>query len=149
MVLAFCESIFGVVLRLMNELSPSVPHCRDVTEQPISDVKANAKNRVLRFFTRGLFVGGCVFDPSMPDRHRFYFFFCSSRLQSLHPLRYANRVRRRAARVLVFAQFSLNCSPAAPCRAFWSLRSLVAGVAVANLPVFFAHWGPVRQYSIK
>jgi len=30
---AFCESTFGVVLRVTKEESPSVPHCRLVTEQ--------------------------------------------------------------------------------------------------------------------
>ncbi len=73
-----------MVLRFINELSPSVPHCRDVTEQPIIDVKANAKNIVRLFltysrtfvcFTRSLFVGGCVFDPNIADCYVFYFFF--------------------------------------------------------------------------
>ncbi len=125
-----------MVLRFINELSPSVPHCRDVTEQPIIDVKANAKNTILPaeaicrpflhfpsrqlvffpFFTRGLFVGGCVVDPNIADCYVFLFFLLLG----------AECTAPRCAK-------SLSTRPLA----FFSLRSVVgpAGLfAVASLP---------------
>ncbi len=102
--LAFCDRTFGVVLRLMNELSPSVPHCRDVTEQPIRLAKAmetsvnlmgTARPRapsILEPELRGP-IGGplssgslflcmgafpcdrCVFDPSIANSYVFCLFF--------------------------------------------------------------------------
>ncbi len=56
--------VCGVVLRFTYELSPSVPHCRDVTEQPIIANERTPISINLILITRGLFVGGCVFDPS-------------------------------------------------------------------------------------
>ncbi len=54
-----------MVLRLMKELSPSVPHCRDVTEQPITPAKA-IKTSVILIFCMGAFpCGRCVFDPNI------------------------------------------------------------------------------------
>lgn len=53
----------GVELRFTKELSPSVPHWREVTEQPIVRLERITSVRILVFVTRGLFVGGCVYDP--------------------------------------------------------------------------------------
>ena len=59
----------------MKELSPSVPHCRDVTEQPTVAKATHARVRILSVFTRGLFVGGCVVDPILQVFDVFWIFW--------------------------------------------------------------------------
>ncbi len=44
-----------------------------MTVQPIIGRRITARDMIESFFTRGLFVGGCVVDPSL---HGFHVFFC-------------------------------------------------------------------------